>query len=142
MIQHRASQSEHLFLPMSKQSIRILLAEDEFLIASMFEDELSEAGFEVTYVPNGVYALRQLESSPVEFTCVITDIKMPGGVDGWEVARRARELMPEIHVIYVTGDSAADRAANGVPDSVLFQKPFDMSETIASIQDFVGNTEN
>lgn len=64
---------------------------------------------------------------------VITDIRLGDGPSGWDVARQARYQFPKIAVVYMTGDSAADWTAQGVPNSVLLQKPFAYAQMIAAI---------
>lgn len=102
----------------------VLIAEDEFLIKADIEDVVRDAGFEHLALSNADGAILALEKDSARFCAVITDIRMPGEADGWDLARRARELQPVMPVIYMTGDSAKDWAAQGVPNSVLLQKPF------------------
>jgi len=45
-------------------------------------------------------------------------------VDGWEIARHAREIDPEFRVVYMSGDSAEEWASKGVPNSIMLSKPF------------------
>jgi DNA-binding NtrC family response regulator len=119
----------------------LLLAEDEALLIPNLEDALSEAGFEVVVATNGAQAIEQLESDVSRFRGLITDIRMGQGPTGWEVAHRARELAPTIPVLYMTGDSAASWAANGVPNSVLLQKPFAMAQLITAISQLVTQSD-
>jgi CheY-like chemotaxis protein len=58
---------------------------------------------------------------------------MPGEANGWDVARRARELQALLPVIYMTGDSAEHWRAQGVPGSVLLQKPFVSAQLITAL---------
>lgn len=60
---------------------------------------------------------------------------MPGQT-GWALARRARELQPEIAVIYMTGDSAHEWTQQGVPESVLISKPFRHAQLVMAIDNF------
>jgi DNA-binding response OmpR family regulator len=55
------------------------------------------------------------------------------GLKGWDVARHARERNPQIAVVYVTGDSAAEWAAQGVPKSQLVPKPFAAAQLVAAV---------
>ena len=64
---------------------------------------------------------------------VITDIKLQGSVDGWAIARRAREMLPHIPVVYMSGDSAHEHTSLGVPDSIMIQKPFAPAQIITAI---------
>ena len=58
---------------------------------------------------------------------------MGGGIDGWEVARHARAKFPNIAVVYITGDSAAQWSAEGVPESLVLQKPFADAQVVHAI---------
>lgn len=102
----------------------VLIAEDEALISLVLADDLSDAGFETIVVATAQEAISEMELDPSRFCALLTDIRMPGKGNGWDVARRARELQSMIPVIYMTGDSAEQWRAQGVPGSVLFQKPF------------------
>ena len=99
---------------------RVLFVEDEILIAMPMEMALEEAGCEVVSVMSGSDAIAELERRARDFTVLITDIKLPGP-NGWEVARRARELHPRIGVVYASGDSGADWRLGGLPGSIFLQ---------------------
>jgi CheY-like chemotaxis protein len=58
---------------------------------------------------------------------------MPGKLNGGDLARRARELQPLLPVIYMTGDSAAAWRSQGVPGSVLLQKPFADAQLLTAL---------
>ena len=105
-------------------TILILLVEDEALIRMNLKEELPEAGFEVVVATNGKDALAELGTDASRFRAVLTDIKLGNGPDGWDVARRARELMPKLPVVYISGDSAHEWPVKGVPNSVMVPKPF------------------
>jgi two-component system, OmpR family, response regulator len=110
----------------------LLLVEDEALLVAPLEAELTEAGFEVVVALNGSKGIAELEVDPTRFSGPITDIRLPA-VDGWTIATRARELMPTIPVVYMSGDSAADWAAYGVPDSIMLSKPIAAAQLIAAV---------
>src|SRR3954447_17615764 len=102
----------------------LLLAEDEWIIQDLLNTTLSEAGFAVTVVVNRTQALAELDGNAGRFRGVITDVKLGVGPDGWDVGRRARELVPDMPVVYMSGDSAQHWASKGVPNSVMVAKPF------------------
>ena len=52
---------------------------------------------------------------------------------GWDVARRARELCPTLPVLYVTGDSEHEWAAQGVPSSTVIPKPFAPAQVVVAL---------
>lgn len=74
-----------------------------------------------------------MEAVPAEVVRLITDIQLGGGANGWDVARRARELKPSMPVVYVSGDSSSHWEANGVPGSIMIQKPFALAQVTTAI---------
>lgn len=104
--------------------LALLVAEDEALIRCAMEQTLESGGFEVVAASSGNSALQLLIDSATRFAGLITDIRLGDGIDGWALARKARELIPDLCVVYITGDSAADWPAKGVPGSMVLQKPF------------------
>lgn len=119
----------------------VLLAEDEVLLVPNLEDALIEAGYEIVFVANGTQAIEELEKGITRFRGLITDIRMGAGPSGWDVAHRARELSPTIPIVYMTGDSAAAWAANGVPNSVYLQKPFTMTQLVTAISQLITQSD-
>ena len=81
--------------------------------------------------PARVIALIKDEKSP--FRAVVTDINLLGRLDGWEVARTAREADPNTPVIYMTGTNGEEWASKGVPNSVLLAKPFAPAQIVTAI---------
>jgi CheY-like chemotaxis protein len=88
------------------------------------EQTLESGGFDVVAASSGDAALQMLIDSETQFAGLVTDIRLGDGIDGWALARKARELIPDLCVVYITGDSAADWPAKGVPGSMVLQKPF------------------
>lgn len=113
--------------------LTLLVAEDEALIRFALEQTLQNSGFNVVAAPSGDAALFLLTDSRVQFAGLITDIRLGAGIDGWALARQARELIPNICVVYVTGDSAADWHAQGVPGSMVLQKPVADAQLLTGI---------
>lgn len=114
-------------------TVLLLLAEDEPLIALSTHDILEAGGFTLLLAENGDQAMALLESRVEEVAGLITDIRLGSGPDGWEVARRARELKPNLPVVYTTADSAHEWTAQGVPMSVVVQKPYAPAQIVTAI---------
>jgi DNA-binding response OmpR family regulator len=112
---------------------KLLLVEDENSLQVMLEDALSDEGFKIVSANDGKSALKELEAKGAEFKALITDIRLGKGPDGWAVGHRARELVPGIPVIYISGDSAHEWTANGVPESVILQKPFVIAQLVTAV---------
>ena len=111
----------------------LLLVEDEALIADVLETVLSDGGFEVVTAKNGTTALQEIEADATRFRAVVTDIRLGVGPDGWEVAQRARELIPNMPIVYMSGDSTHEWASKGVPGSVLLAKPFAPAQLVTAV---------
>jgi CheY-like chemotaxis protein len=103
-------------------SIRVLLVEDEFLISEWVAESLQEQGFAVCCAGNAAEALRHLNSASVDV--LFTDINLPGGMDGLALARRARELLPELPVVYASGRVNILESQARVPRSTFVPKPY------------------
>ena len=101
----------------------LFLVEDDPLIRDLLEASLTEAGFEVIEVGNGTKALAEFDAGAARFRAVITDIRLGAGPDGWAVARRARELVPNMPVVYMSGDSSHEWSSKGVPNSLMGPSP-------------------
>jgi CheY-like chemotaxis protein len=119
---------------------RILLADDEVLVRSLVQEALEEAGYEVNAAGTGAEALGLLEQSDV-FIGLVTDVNFGGPPVGWEVATRARELYPTIAVVYMTGDSAHEWSAHGVPQSTVISKPFATSQITVALASLLNTTD-
>ena len=104
------------------QPIRLLLVEDEFLISEMVAEDLSEQGFVVCAVTNGPDALSRLASAAVDI--LFTDVNLRGGMDGMTLARRAREMKPDLPVVYASGHANAFDLKRCVPGSIFIAKPY------------------
>ena len=117
---------------MSKQ--RILLVEDEFLIRFMVSEALSEEGYDVVEADSGVAALGILDSTEY-FDALVTDVHMPGGPDGIQVALCARKKHPGLPVIFATGRVDAIHAFGplGARDAVL-AKPFSPTQALNTLR--------
>jgi DNA-binding response OmpR family regulator len=111
----------------------VLLAEDDALIRLDAEEMLTAEGFEVLAVDSGKQAVAELDTDAGRFDAVVTDIRMGDGPSGWDVGRHARELVATMPVIYMTADSAKAWSSQGVPNSVLLQKPFVPAQLITAL---------
>lgn len=114
-------------------SASILLIEDELLLCWSLEEALKPFGYTVVISTTGNAGLTAIEGS-FPYDAIVTNIRLADGPDGWTLARRARQLHPQVAVIYVSGDSAADHAEQGVPGSVMLSKPFYPQQVQATLK--------
>jgi CheY-like chemotaxis protein len=112
---------------------KVLIVEDEPLILCVAQAEFEDAGYEVIAAADGQEALAALESHP-DVDVLFTDIRIPGALDGWALARSARQLVPGLAVIYATGFSQDQ----GLPveGSLFFMKPYRLSRIIEAVRTF------
>jgi CheY-like chemotaxis protein len=106
-----------------RRRTRVLLVEDEPLISELAVEALEEQGFVVEVVSNAFDALRRLASGRT-IDILFTDINLAGGVDGATLARRARQLLPDLPVIYTSGRCTMDRLER-VEGAMFVPKPYD-----------------
>ena len=64
---------------------------------------------------------------------LVTDIRLVGSMDGWALARQARMIDPALPVIYTTAAAAGEWPVQGVPNSLLLQKPFGTAPLVAAL---------
>lgn len=102
----------------------VLLVEDELLVRELASEDLTEAGFSVTAAGDGDEALDHLRDR--HFDLLFTDIRMPGSLDGWQLADQARLLVPGIKVIYATG--LGEAAEQLEPNERYVRKPYNLND--------------
>jgi signal transduction histidine kinase len=111
---------------------RILLVEDDRSVAEATQDLLRNIGFDTRWAGDGATALDVVESDP-KLALVLSDVVMPGGVSGLDLARTLRARRPELPVILATGYSryAPEAAAEGF---ALIEKPYRRDALAASLR--------
>jgi CheY-like chemotaxis protein/nitrogen-specific signal transduction histidine kinase len=114
-------------------SERILVVEDNDDLLDLMSTMLTQSGYQVRYARNGTEALRMLETE--DFDLLLSDIVMPNGVNGIEVAREARRLNKGIKVLLASG-YAGDvlKRHKAVGEFPLIDKPFRMSDMAARLR--------
>ena len=111
----------------------ILVVEDDHLVQTMVEASLADGGFEPAIAASGEEAVTLLMGRLTKYRALVTDINLTGKMDGWEVAKRAREIDPEFPVVYMTGARADDYGSQGVPNSILLTKPFAPAQLVTAV---------
>jgi CheY-like chemotaxis protein len=110
-----------------RKGTRILVVEDEALISEMIADALEQQGFDVVVASNAADALRHIESG-AKVDALFTDVHLPGGMDGSELAVRVRSLRPDMPIVYASGRWQPTDEARLVPRSVFLPKPYDLRD--------------
>lgn len=115
-------------------AVLILAVDDETLVLEIIVAALEDGGYSVAQATSGRNAVSILDQRISELGGIVTDVNLGRGqMSGWSVARHARELNANIPVVYLSGDSAHEWAAQGVPHSVLLQKPFAPADLVVAL---------
>jgi DNA-binding response OmpR family regulator len=117
-----------------ENQIVVLVVEDDQLVQSVVEDCLSDGGFEAVIASSGDNAVELLDAAQGKYRALVTDINLsPSKIDGWDVARHAREIDPNFPVVYMSGKDADDWTAKGVPNSIMLPKPFAPAQLVTAV---------
>jgi CheY-like chemotaxis protein len=111
----------------------LLFVEDESLLVLVAQEALEAGGYSLIVAADGATALNILDKDFARFAGLLTDVRLGSGTNGWEVARHARKLQANLPIVYMTGDSAGDWPIEGVPNSVLVQKPYAPAQLVTAI---------
>jgi DNA-binding response OmpR family regulator len=112
----------------------ILVVEDDHLVQSVVEESLADGGFEIAIACSGENAVELLDAPEGKYRALVTDINLGRNkMDGWDVARHAREIDPNLPVIYMSGKDAEDWASKGVPNSIMLPKPFAPAQLVTAV---------
>jgi CheY-like chemotaxis protein len=109
----------------------ILLADDHPELREVVVPMLSEGGHTVLAAADGYEALRLLADNWVSL--LITDVKMPG-IDGFELARQAKVMRPNIHIIYISGYPSGAHQNVGPTYGQVLNKPVRMGELLEAVE--------
>lgn len=120
-----------------KSAPLLLLVDDEAVILELLSDALVEGGYTLLTAIRASEAIAIIEQRAADLAGLITDINLDAETTGWEVARRARELRPDLPVVYTTANAAADWPVEGVPKSVLVPKPFAPAQVVTAISTLI-----
>ncbi len=116
----------------------VLVIDDEPTVRMLIVEVLEEAGYRTLQAGDGPSGLALLHASP-QVDLLITDVGLPGGMNGRQVADAARETRPGLKVLFVTGYAENAAVGDGLRDDGMevLTKPFVMSELGEKIRDMI-----
>ena len=117
---------------MEHQQATILFVDDQEDIRKLVIDALSDEDIQVRTAESGDEGMA-LVAADATIRLLITDIEMPG-MDGWELARRARELRPALKVLYASGVTG-DIPAAGWRQGPILAKPWRTADLLREVRD-------
>ena len=121
---------------MDSQPKVVLVVEDEWLIRESLVEVLAQAGFRVLQAAHGEDALATMQEHGPAIDLLFTDIRMPGRLDGLELARRARALLPGLAILIASGNwvpTPGDLPAG----SFFLAKPYSFRELPGQLRTFL-----
>ena len=111
----------------------VLLVEDEQEVRAVLGERLREAGHRVLEAADGPAALRLLNAG-AHVDLLVTDVGLPGGLNGRQVADAARERRPALPVLFVTGYAGSVLDSQLAPGMAVISKPFSLDAMAAKVQ--------
>jgi CheY-like chemotaxis protein len=122
----------------------ILIAEDDPFVRSSVILRVEALGYRVVAAVNGQEALQRLRADP-GIDMLFTDIVMPGGMSGWELADQARRIRPGLPVLFTSGYALETLVEQGRAQAgaVVLTKPYRKAELAQRLRDaFAAATVN
>jgi CheY-like chemotaxis protein len=126
------------FVP-TKPRTKVLLVDDDEAVRAAAVDLLTSLGYEVIVASNGPEALDILARF-ADIDVLFTDVVMPGGMDGGEVAKQARTLRPDVKVLFASGyfEGALVREGNIAANTHFLVKPYRKRDLAKMMDEVLG----
>jgi CheY-like chemotaxis protein/two-component sensor histidine kinase len=122
-----------------EKSITILLVEDDDSVADLVGEMLSQLGYNVFRSPTAAAALQAwTERQPIDI--VVSDVMMPGGMDGIELSKRLRALKEHLPVVLMSGYAESALLQSPVDHAPILVKPFKLAELDSALRMALSNT--
>ncbi len=117
----------------------VLVVDDEPTVRMLVSEVLADLGYQAIEAEDGAAGLRVLESS-ARIDLLVTDVGLPGGMNGRQVADAARTVRPELKVLFITGYAENAVLSHGHLDSGMhvMTKPFAMEALASRIRELIG----
>ena len=116
----------------------VLVIEDEATIRGLIAEELEDLGYNVISVGDGPAGLHVLQSDR-RIDLLLTDVGLPGGLNGRQVADAGRVTRPDLKVLFITGYAENAAVGNGLLafGMEVITKPFDVAALAAKVQEMI-----
>jgi signal transduction histidine kinase/CheY-like chemotaxis protein len=124
--------------PQAEAGAVVLLVEDELAVRMVVVEVLSDLGYTVLEADNSQTGLRIVETR-ARIDLLLTDVGLPGGMNGRQLADAAREQRPELKVLFLTGYAESAAVGNGrmEPGMEVMTKPFDIEKLVAKVEGMI-----
>src|SRR3979411_1735851 len=117
----------------------ILLAEDDYALASVMKDALEDEGYKIVHCPDGQVAIEKFDKD--KFDICLLDVMMPNK-DGFAVAKKIRQQSDMMPIIFLTARSMEEDKIKGFQSGAddYITKPFSMQELLMRMEVFLRRT--
>ncbi len=135
----RQPRIENTALPGGAETV--LVVEDDPFVRAYAVMCMKSLGYNATAAVDGNDALQKLERA-TRFDILFTDVVMPGGVDGWELADRARRIQPDLRVLMTSGYAPETLARRGPLRSrvAVLAKPYRKADLARRLREIINET--
>ena len=137
-IEDEGPSTESRVLPRSEQGETVLVVDDEPTVRMLITDILEELGFTAIEAGDSAAGLKVLQSD-VRIDLLVTDVGLPGGMNGRQMADAGRVSRPDLKVLFITGYAENAAVGNGqlAPGMAILTKPFPVETMAARIRSMV-----
>jgi PAS domain S-box-containing protein len=127
--------------PRARSGETVLVVDDEPTVRMLITEVLGELGYEAIEAADGARALQVL-TSDVQIDLLITDVGLPGGINGRQVADAGKQMRPLLKVLFITGyaENAALKSGQLEPGMRVMTKPFALEALASIIQSIITNS--
>lgn len=124
--------------PLVKAGETILIVDDEPTVRILLKDVLSELGYTVLDATDSIEGLDTLRSN-AQIDLLITDVGLPGGMNGRQMADAGREIRPKLKTLFITGyaENAVIGSAQLGPGMQVLTKPFAVDTLVSRVSDLL-----
>jgi len=125
-------------LPRSEQGETVLVVDDEPTVRMLVTDILEDLGYTAIEAGDSVAGLKLLQSD-VRIDLLVSDVGLPGGMNGRQMADAARVSRPDLSVLFITGYAENSVVGNGhlAPGMAVLTKPFAIDTMAARIRSMI-----
>lgn len=132
----------HKAAELARGSERILVVEDDNDLREIPASILSDQGYEVIEASNGDEAIKCLQGQ--QFDLLFTDVVLPGGMNGVEIADQAKLIQPDIKVLYTSGyaEDTVAQMSEMKPDVTLIHKPYHREQLLGKVRNILDGVDD